>query len=48
MQHTMTEPRDDHRKDRDLRSRNLRLALILLSIAAVFFAGVIVNRMLAG
>ncbi|HPU54279.1 MAG TPA: cytochrome oxidase small assembly protein [Burkholderiaceae bacterium] len=30
------------------RNRNLRTALILLSIAAVFFAGVIVNRMLFG
>ena len=30
------------------RHRNLRTALILLSIAAFFFAGVIVNRMLFG
>lgn len=30
------------------RRSNLRVALILLSIAAVFFAGVIVNRMLFG
>jgi hypothetical protein len=30
------------------RSRNLRTALVLLSIAAVFFAGVIVNRYLFG
>jgi hypothetical protein len=30
------------------RHRNLRTALILLSIAAVFFAGVIVNRALFG
>lgn len=29
-------------------SSNLRTALILLSIAAVFFAGVIVNRWLFG
>jgi hypothetical protein len=27
---------------------NLRTALVLLSVAAVFFAGVIVNRMLFG
>lgn len=27
------------------KSANLRTALVLLSIAAVFFAGVIVNRM---
>ena len=30
------------------RSRNLRTALILLSIALVFFAGVIVNRLING
>lgn len=30
------------------RGSNLRTALILLSIAAVFFAGVIVNRWLFG
>ena len=30
------------------RKSNLRTALILLSIAAVFFAGVIANRMLFG
>ena len=30
------------------RRRNLRTALILLSIAAVFFAGIIVNRWLFG
>ena len=30
------------------RSRNLRTALILLSIALVFFVGVIVNRYLSG
>ena len=30
------------------RKNNLRTALILLSIAAVFFAGVIVNRLLFG
>jgi hypothetical protein len=30
------------------RSRNVRTALILLSIAVVFFVGVIVNRMLTG
>jgi len=30
------------------RSRNVRTALILLSIAVVFFVGVIVNRMLIG
>ncbi len=29
-------------------SRNLRTAMILLSIALVFFIGVIVNRMLNG
>ena len=29
-------------------SANLRTALVLLSIAAVFFAGVIVNRWLFG
>ena len=30
------------------KSRNLRTALILLSIALVFFLGVIVNRVLFG
>jgi hypothetical protein len=30
------------------KSRNLRTALILLSIALVFFIGVIVNRVLFG
>ncbi|MFA7664986.1 MAG: cytochrome oxidase small assembly protein [Burkholderiaceae bacterium] len=30
------------------RNRNLRTALILLSIAAVFFVGVIANRMIFG
>jgi hypothetical protein len=30
------------------RSRNLRTALILLSIALVFFTGVIVNRLING
>lgn len=30
------------------KSRNLRTALILLSIALVFFVGVIVNRVLFG
>lgn len=37
----MPEPREPHRK----RPANLRTALVLLSIAAVFFAGVIVNRL---
>ena len=32
----------------EVRGRNLRTALILLSIAAVFFAGIIVNRWLFG
>ena len=36
---TMTDPN---------KSRNLRTALVLLSIAAVFFVGVIVNRYLFG
>jgi len=36
-----TDGRDGGRR----RSANLRTALVLLSIAAVFFAGVIVNRM---
>ena len=35
-------------QQRAARSRNLRTALVLLSIAAVFFFGVIVNRILAG
>ena len=39
-----TTPRDP----RATRARNLRTALVLLSIALVFFVGVIVNRMLAG
>lgn len=43
---------DDHgdpgQQQRAARSRNLRTALVLLSIAAVFFFGVIVNRILAG
>jgi len=30
------------------RRNNLRTALILLSVAAVFFAGIIVNRMMFG
>lgn len=30
------------------KSRNLRTALVLLSVALVFFAGVIVNRYLFG
>jgi hypothetical protein len=30
------------------RKHNLRTALILLSVAAMFFAGVIVNRLLFG
>jgi heme/copper-type cytochrome/quinol oxidase subunit 1 len=38
----------DHRMTGPARHRNLRTALILLSIAAVFFAGVIVNRALFG
>ena len=38
----MTDPREPHRK----RPANLRTALVLLSIAAVFFAGIIVNRLL--
>ena len=33
---------DPHKK------RNLRTALIMLSVAAVFFAGVILNRVLFG
>ena len=36
------------REQRAMRSRNVRTALILLSIAAVFFSGVIINRILAG
>ena len=35
-------------RQREIRSRNIRTALILLSIAAVFFFGVIINRILAG
>ena len=38
----------DDRNGGRRRTANLRTALVLLSIAAVFFAGVIVNRMLAG
>jgi uncharacterized membrane protein len=34
--------------DESNKRRNLRTALILLSVVAVFFAGVIVNRWLAG
>ena len=43
--------RDETRQRADqraTRSRNVRTALILLSIAAVFFFGVIINRILAG
>lgn len=40
----MPEPREPHRK----RPPNLRTALVLLSIAAVFFAGVIFNRAFFG
>ena len=38
----------DQRMTGPARNRNLRTALILLSVAAFFFAGVIVNRMLFG
>jgi len=40
----MPEPREQRPK----RPANLRTALVLLSIAAVFFAGVIINRMYFG
>ena len=43
--HDETQQRAD---ERATRSRNVRTALILLSIAAVFFFGVIINRILAG
>jgi ferric-dicitrate binding protein FerR (iron transport regulator) len=49
-----TEPGDDARRDTPApapvgrRSRNVRTALVMLSIALVFFVGVIVNRLLNG
>ena len=39
---------DDRRQDGGRRPANLRTALVLLSIAAVFFAGVIAKRVLFG
>jgi hypothetical protein len=39
---------DDRRPDPRQRPPNLRTALVLLSIAAVFFAGVIAKRVLFG
>ena len=41
-------PPDGDRSARQRRSANLRTALILLSIAAVFFVGIIVKRMMMG
>jgi hypothetical protein len=38
----------DDRGGEGRKSANLRTALVLLSIVAVFFAGVIVNRMFVG
>lgn len=43
-----TEQQRDADERRAMRARNVRTALILLSIALVFFAGVIVNRILQG
>lgn len=43
--HPMTD--DRHQQPRH-RVANLRTALVLLSIAAVFFAGVIINRVFFG
>jgi len=40
----MSETRKPHRQ----RPANLRTALVLLSIAGVFFAGVIINRIFFG
>jgi hypothetical protein len=39
---------DDHPRPARHKAANLRTALVLLSIVAVFFAGVIINRVYFG